>query len=326
MLTRRRGFTLIELLVVIAIIAILAAMLFPVFARARESARKIQCLSNVKNVAMAVQMYLTDYDRTPPREHRQEAYDYFYNRPGHGSGTRENCNHTTHANPYLRWPVIFDEYIKNRDIWRCPSAKKINHVEWIVPYADWLGYLKATEGKWGQVNDTLCSGGPCCEAFPPGWGGSVTDSILQGVKADEGTTEITIVPVVNYEVKTGQVVCADSSNMEIWMASLVAFPDACRTGCGPAEPAAGCCSADWVNCSDTKACGPDWTMKKKFFDNAEWGKPFTRHLGGSNIGFMDGHAAWMAAGAIVANSPTYEDHNAGRLRGIGCIIRECPSS
>ena len=55
---RRRGFTLIELLVVIAIIGILAAMVFPVFARARESARKAVCLSNVKNIALAIQMYL----------------------------------------------------------------------------------------------------------------------------------------------------------------------------------------------------------------------------------------------------------------------------
>ena len=51
-MSKRHGFTLIELLVVIAIIAILAAMLFPVFARARESARKIQCLSNVKNIGL----------------------------------------------------------------------------------------------------------------------------------------------------------------------------------------------------------------------------------------------------------------------------------
>jgi prepilin-type N-terminal cleavage/methylation domain-containing protein len=65
-MTRRHGFTLIELLVVIAIIGILAAMLFPVFARARESARKIQCLSNVKNIAMAVQMYIADYQQSPP--------------------------------------------------------------------------------------------------------------------------------------------------------------------------------------------------------------------------------------------------------------------
>ena len=73
MYTRRRnGFTLIELLVVIAIIGILAAMLFPVFARSGESARKIQCLSNVKNIALAMQMYLADYDKTPPHEHRPE--------------------------------------------------------------------------------------------------------------------------------------------------------------------------------------------------------------------------------------------------------------
>jgi len=57
---RRKGFTLIELLVVIAIIGILAAMVFPVFARARESARKAVCLSNVKNIALAIQMYLAD--------------------------------------------------------------------------------------------------------------------------------------------------------------------------------------------------------------------------------------------------------------------------
>ena len=73
----RRGFTLIELLVVIAIIGILAAMLFPVFARARESARKIQCLSNVKNIALAFQMYLTDYDALMPKEHRQDVIDVF---------------------------------------------------------------------------------------------------------------------------------------------------------------------------------------------------------------------------------------------------------
>src|SRR5688572_30226809 len=59
---RRRGFTLIELLVVIAIIAILAAILFPVFARAREAARKTSCTNNLKQIATAATMYSQDYD------------------------------------------------------------------------------------------------------------------------------------------------------------------------------------------------------------------------------------------------------------------------
>jgi prepilin-type N-terminal cleavage/methylation domain-containing protein/prepilin-type processing-associated H-X9-DG protein len=63
---RRKGFTLIELLVVIAIIAILAAILFPVFAQAREKARQTTCTSNVKNLGLAVMMYAQDYDETYP--------------------------------------------------------------------------------------------------------------------------------------------------------------------------------------------------------------------------------------------------------------------
>jgi len=65
-MNRKHGFTLIELLVVIAIIAILAAILFPVFSRAREKARQTSCLSNLKQLELGVAMYTTDYDETYP--------------------------------------------------------------------------------------------------------------------------------------------------------------------------------------------------------------------------------------------------------------------
>src|SRR5687768_182630 len=66
-LRQTRGFTLIELLVVIAIIALLAAILFPVFARARENARKTSCLNNCKQMALGLMQYSQDYDELLPK-------------------------------------------------------------------------------------------------------------------------------------------------------------------------------------------------------------------------------------------------------------------
>jgi len=72
----RKGFTLIELLVVIAIIAILAAILFPVFARARENARKTNCQSNLKQLGVACLAYAQDYDECFPQHRRVEVSGY----------------------------------------------------------------------------------------------------------------------------------------------------------------------------------------------------------------------------------------------------------
>ena len=104
---RTRGFTLIELLVVIAIIAILAAILFPVFARAREKARQTSCLNNVKQLALAFLMYAQDYDET--------MVIAMMNPPA-GTGSPGNV----YGNRRY-WQELIDPYIKNRQIFRCPS-------------------------------------------------------------------------------------------------------------------------------------------------------------------------------------------------------------
>jgi prepilin-type N-terminal cleavage/methylation domain-containing protein/prepilin-type processing-associated H-X9-DG protein len=94
----RRGFTLIELLVVIAIIAILAAILFPVFATAREAARKASCMSNNKQIANAVAMYNQDYDDKMPL--------FFVPYPGAARRT---------------WAALCQPYIKNWNVFKCPN-------------------------------------------------------------------------------------------------------------------------------------------------------------------------------------------------------------
>ena len=103
-MNRRTGFTLIELLVVIAIIAILAAILFPVFAQAREKARSISCLSNLKQWGTAGAMYTQDYDskHTPP-------FNY--------QGAQGNCNVLDW------WDDLLQPYVKNRQIAVCLSKR-----------------------------------------------------------------------------------------------------------------------------------------------------------------------------------------------------------
>jgi prepilin-type N-terminal cleavage/methylation domain-containing protein/prepilin-type processing-associated H-X9-DG protein len=93
---KTKGFTLIELLVVIAIIAILAAILFPVFARARAKAQQSNCLSNVKQLALGVLMYASDYDSRLPGP-----YDA--------------------GPPTVGWHELIVPYVKNSQIYMCPS-------------------------------------------------------------------------------------------------------------------------------------------------------------------------------------------------------------
>jgi len=108
---KRRAFTLIELLVVIAIIAILAAILFPVFARARESARRASCASNLKQIILAYNMYTQDYDEMTVPNFELD------NNLGGGSVTGGTGGY---AYPY--WPDILYPYTKNKQIFKCPST------------------------------------------------------------------------------------------------------------------------------------------------------------------------------------------------------------
>ncbi len=319
---RRKGFTLIELLVVIAIIGILAAMVFPVFARARESARKAVCLSNVKNIALAMQMYLSDNNDTmPPGEHRAEVIDYFE------SVTSEDefgmwC--VNRANPYLRWPVILDEYVRNRDVWQCPSATLTGGASFIIPLPDWFSYWVVNGGSWGAAGDYI---GPCNWAWPAGWGGTITDTIVQGAFAVDGignqiaqrafVQSIAMGDDDNLGFKTAQVrdsvnyvVCADGgASVGKLLLGTTAYPEICALGCG-------CCGSDWDYCipAADPACADCMRLHApadgRLTADPNLRKEYTRHLGGVNIGFLDGHAAWLKSDMVITR------YAEGQLEGV----------
>ena len=95
-----RAFTLIELLVVVAVIALLAGILFPVFAQAREKARQVTCLSNARNLGLATLLYTQDYDEQFPLA--------AYPLPDFS---------------FFTWQDLVDTYLRNKEIWHCPSSQ-----------------------------------------------------------------------------------------------------------------------------------------------------------------------------------------------------------
>jgi len=127
----QKAFTLIELLVVIAIIAILASILFPVFARARENARRASCMSNLKQLGLGAMMYVQDYDEKYPQA-------FWYDSP---TFTKSAANYTTQtasgspgvrfltgdaggspSGHYVSWMDLIYPYLKSTQLFECPSS------------------------------------------------------------------------------------------------------------------------------------------------------------------------------------------------------------
>lgn len=129
-----RGFTLIELLVVIAIIAILAAILFPVFAKAREKARQTVCLSNMKQIGLGLMMYTEDYDETyPPYGNNNGVYHFVDAAAGIG---------TTPAGTVIpNFLGSLTPYTKNWQIYACPD---------LAPYKGDPPYKDNSTGYYGN--------------------------------------------------------------------------------------------------------------------------------------------------------------------------------
>lgn len=192
----RSGFTLIELLVVIAIIAILAAILFPVFATAREKARQTSCASNMKQVGIAIQQYLTDYDETYPIVYNLGAapWTWFpYNSPASAV-------------------VELYPYVKSIQVWTCPSQTDKVYSYWsyggktyVQQYAFGGYYLNKGAGVPSPISASMVTTPATiievAELGPNG--GNQQTAVVDGYCSVSDTVSVTCAPRISWPHTNG---------------------------------------------------------------------------------------------------------------------------
>ncbi|GBD00113.1 hypothetical protein HRbin17_02649 [bacterium HR17] len=231
---RNWGFTLIELLVVIAIIAILAAILFPVFSQAREKARQATCTSNQKNIALALQQYAQDYD---------EIFVY--------SPTWCNIPNRNANQPWRPYYLLIDPYLRNLQVFACPSAPQFsNCIGGSIPHH---GASDAINWNWVPRNFRISYG--------------ISENIQNGERPNLPNNDPLYINcgglrgagrLANRTTPADTPVVADTIGL---------LNNGDRIG--------------WANVC-AAACNPDRRTDAN-----------TRHSGGSDVIFMDGHVKWF---------------------------------
>ncbi len=267
---KNRAFTLIELLVVIAIIAILAAILFPVFAQAREKARAISCVSNEKQVSLAVLMYVQDYDETFP--------EYFYNLV---ANPPTDPPFTPGAQDFIvGWNEAVYPYVKSVQLFRCPDAPRS---------------ATLASGAGGETFGTD-------DTNPTGATGYSINARLSG---DTGTLDD---GAQHPPLGLGALQFAASTIL------LSESSSHCSDGCASSDEN----EWGWEGRHIDKLYGDGWDYGDE--PNAVYistGKPpLTRHTGGGNYAFSDGHVKFInggGAGVLALPATTAQVNNAAAL-------------
>jgi len=284
----KRAFTLIELLVVIAIIAILAAILFPVFAQARATARKAVCLSNLKQMGLAHIMYTNDYDENfAPARVINDAFPYPPAASTHAYG--ENL---------ASWKNLVLPYVKNQNIFSCPDQaaafSKIYHPN---PFNGWAGYWSKMDYTWVDCNSTSpwFTGDPYCvlaggNFFLRGY----TYNFMFDMEARYGSTPVgyAMMSQASMPEPAETALVLDTKNIEpfTFPDSMNRCPNAAYQGPAGGQPPAG-----------------DWNFSYPAVVPATGGqyRPYSwwvTHTSGIQVAFADGHAKYEKHQQYIANN------------------------
>lgn len=258
----RTAFTLIELLVVIAIIAILAAILFPVFARARENARRASCQSNLKQIGIGIQQYVADYDgQIPPQQL---------------------------LTPTVFWPTLLLPYIKSNQLFTCPSYNpgdsfapdptlvNVNAGSAKKSFCDW-GTNDGTQGIYpgrflGQQTYSRNIIPPIASAWSTA---GFTDGTKSGFVQGTSTTGTSI----------NEAAVEDPAGTFHIFDGMAGSSKAPGDGCGSYATGLSSIRAE---------------ANTDHYLNSETSKPAYRHFLGFNALFGDGHVKWRKYGSTKA--------------------------
>jgi prepilin-type N-terminal cleavage/methylation domain-containing protein/prepilin-type processing-associated H-X9-DG protein len=274
---RRTGFTLIELLIVISIIALLAAILFPVFSKARENARRASCQSNLKQIGLAIAQYVQDYDErypigeivpasTPEKACIITAAQQYVPR------LRSLSVGTDSGNFGLAWMSLVYEYTKSIQIFRCPSGPT---------QADAVNWNATTQAGYGIL------------------GYAHNPMVLQHSKWTDGVTidDVTSCSVI------------DPAGWQSMHASRFTSPAAAVMLMARGQTSAEAMECLYSNNPATKPCttAPTaWQMGNDdvTVNSTQGTNPSRRHFEGSNFLFVDGHVKWLSFSYYLANKGT----------------------
>ena len=285
---RAPAFTLIELLVVIAIIAILAAILFPVFAQARAKARQTACLSNMRQIGTGVLMYSGDYDEAiVPSQ----------------NGADETL---------VSWPTMLYSYVKNADVFVCPSADK----EPLLPPADQVARTRYYKGITTNIDgDSEYAGDGSAKGVAlvtrlsytrnliPTSNGSPWNAIIANRATNQGKTYPGFVDYAN-NLKSGWVGTGTTFTV-----TLADVKDPAGTIHFTDGMAGGSLNALKTSTYGGSMRGLQQDVRTDMFNDATPSKVAGRHNGGFVILYGDGHSGWKKWGSTTPCMWTIQEDN-----------------